>query len=46
LRGRYPLDGDRHLLVTVGLGNTSLPIRLGPVPEIVVCDVIGGGTTS
>lgn len=41
LAGRYPLDGGRHLLVSVGLGNSGLPIRLGPVPEILVCDVVG-----
>jgi uncharacterized protein len=42
LAGRYLLDDDRHLLVSVGLGNTGLPIRLGPISEIVVCDVVGG----
>ena len=41
LAGRYSLHCDRHLLVSVGLGNSGLPIRLGPVPEIVVCEVVG-----
>jgi predicted MPP superfamily phosphohydrolase len=43
LAGRFGLDRARHLLVSVGLGNSGLPIRLGPTPEIVVCDLIGPG---
>lgn len=46
LAGRFALEGDRHLLVSVGLGNSGLPIRLGPTPEIVVCDLIGAGTAT
>jgi hypothetical protein len=39
LAGRYCLDAGRHLLVSVGLGNSGLPLRLGPVPEIIICDL-------
>ncbi len=39
LAGRYRLDAGRHLLVSVGLGNSGLPLRLGPVPEIIICDL-------
>ncbi len=45
LAGRYRLQHGRHLLVSVGLGNSGLPIRLGPVPEIVVCDLIGDSSS-
>ena len=46
LAGRYGLEGDRHLLVSVGLGNSGLPVRLGPVPEVVICDLIGEGSAT
>jgi len=41
LAGRYALPPNAHLLVTVGIGNSGLPIRLGPVPEILVCELAG-----
>lgn len=41
LAGRYALPRDAHLLVTVGIGNSSVPIRLGPVPEVLICDLVG-----
>jgi uncharacterized protein len=44
LAGRYRLDHGGQLLVSVGLENSGLPIRLGPVPEIIVCDLIGPST--
>lgn len=42
LAGRYRLEGGRHLLVSVGLGNSGLPVRVGPASEVVICDIIGG----
>jgi len=39
--GRYELPGKRVLLVSVGIGNSGLPIRLGPTPEILLLDVLG-----
>jgi uncharacterized protein len=44
LAGRYALRGGAHLLVTVGIGNSSVPIRLGPVPEVLICDLAGAPT--
>jgi predicted MPP superfamily phosphohydrolase len=41
LAGRYALPGGARLLVTVGIGNSSIPIRLGPVPEVLICDLVG-----
>lgn len=41
LRGRFPLAGGGQLLVSVGVGNTLLPLRIGPQPEVLLCDVIG-----
>jgi predicted MPP superfamily phosphohydrolase len=45
LAGRYALPGGGHLLVTVGVGNSSVPIRLGPVPEVLICDLVAARTT-
>jgi uncharacterized protein len=39
LKGHYSLEGNRHLLVSVGVGNSGLPIRLGPTPEVLICEV-------
>jgi predicted MPP superfamily phosphohydrolase len=44
--GRYALPGGAHLLVTVGIGNSSIPIRLGPVPEVLICDLVGAASDS
>ena len=32
-------DGDRHLIVSAGLGASSIPLRIGTVPEITIIDV-------
>jgi uncharacterized protein len=42
LAGRYTLAGGGQLMVSVGIGNSGLPIRLGPTPEILICDLHGG----
>ena len=34
-------DGDRHLIVSGGLGCSGLPIRFGVPPEIVAIDIAG-----
>jgi predicted MPP superfamily phosphohydrolase len=44
LAGRYALPRGAQLLVTVGIGNSSVPIRLGPVPEVLICDLVGATT--
>lgn len=45
--GRYAYGhytaGDRHLVVSGGLGCSSLPVRLGVPPEIVMIEVGGAG---
>ena len=46
LAGRYELPGGAHLLVTVGVGNSSVPVRLGPVPEVVICDLVGASSAT
>ena len=38
-------EGDRHMIVSGGLGCSILPVRFGVPPEIVVVD-LGGGATS
>jgi len=38
-RGRYVVDGGGVLLVSIGVGCSSVPFRLFADPEIVVCDV-------
>ncbi|MEL7050009.1 MAG: metallophosphoesterase, partial [Pseudomonadota bacterium] len=38
-------DGDRHLVVSGGLGVSGLPVRFGVPPEIVLIEVGGGGET-
>jgi uncharacterized protein len=42
-RGRYDLDGGRVLIVSVGLGCSTVPFRAFAHPEILVCDVTGAG---
>jgi uncharacterized protein len=39
LAGRYQIEKDRVLFVSVGIGNSSVPLRFGPRPEILVCEV-------
>lgn len=47
-RGRFLLQPDRTLIVSVGLGCVVLPFRLFADPEIVVCDLttVPGGDTA
>lgn len=37
-------DGQRHLIVSAGLGYTGLPIRIGAPPEIVIARIAPGGS--
>lgn len=37
------VEGGRHLIVSGGLGCSSLPVRFGSPPEIVVADLGGSG---
>ena len=39
----HVVEGDRHLIVSGGLGCSSMPVRLGTPPEIVVVDLGAGG---
>jgi predicted MPP superfamily phosphohydrolase len=41
LYGRYRLAAEQHLLVSGGVGNSTIPIRLGVPPEVVICTVNG-----
>ena len=41
LYGRYLLAPDQHLLVSSGVGNSVLPLRLGAASEVVICTVNG-----
>lgn len=41
LAGRYTLDHGGTFCVSVGIGNSGLPLRFGPTPEILICDVRG-----
>jgi predicted MPP superfamily phosphohydrolase len=43
LYGRYQLAAEQHLLVSGGVGNSTIPIRLGVPPEVVICTVTGAG---
>jgi predicted MPP superfamily phosphohydrolase len=38
-RGRFQLEGDRTMIVSVGLGCVVLPLRVFAQPEIVICDL-------
>jgi hypothetical protein len=35
-------EGDRHLVVSGGLGTSMLPVRFGVPPEVVLIEVGGG----
>ncbi|MBX9845316.1 MAG: metallophosphoesterase [Xanthobacteraceae bacterium] len=35
------VDGERHMIVTAGLGTSGVPLRIGVPPEFVVIDVTG-----
>lgn len=39
--GRYTLPEDRILCVSVGVGNSLLPLRLGPRTEVLILDLEG-----
>jgi uncharacterized protein len=39
-RGRYRLDHGGVLLVSVGLGCSTLPLRLNSEPEIIICRIV------
>jgi predicted MPP superfamily phosphohydrolase len=39
--GRYPLPGGRVLCVSVGVGQSLLPFRLGPRTEVLLLDLVG-----
>lgn len=41
LYGRYELAPDQHLFVSGGVGNSTLPLRFGVPPEVVICTVNG-----
>ncbi|HYC32377.1 MAG TPA: metallophosphoesterase, partial [Gemmatimonadales bacterium] len=38
-RGRYALEGGRVLIVSRGIGCSTLPFRMFAPPEVVVCDL-------
>lgn len=42
-RGRYDLEGGAALVVSVGIGCSLLPFRTFSHPEIVLCELTGGG---
>lgn len=46
LAGRYQLRDGGALFVSVGIGNSGLPLRLGPTPEILLLDVFGRRTAT
>jgi predicted MPP superfamily phosphohydrolase len=39
----HKIERDRHLIVSGGLGCSSLPVRLGSPPEIVMIELGDGG---
>ncbi len=41
-RGRYALSDGATLIVSVGIGNVVVPLRLFTKPEIIVCTLTGG----
>jgi predicted MPP superfamily phosphohydrolase len=41
LYGPYKIGPEQHLLVSGGVGNSTIPIRLGVPPEVVICTVNG-----
>jgi hypothetical protein len=34
-------EGGRHLIVTAGLGTSTVPLRIGVPPEYAIIDVTG-----
>jgi hypothetical protein len=40
--GRFQLPGGRVLCVSVGVGQSLLPFRLGPRTEVLIVDLVGG----
>jgi predicted MPP superfamily phosphohydrolase len=45
-RGRFQLEQDRTMIVSVGLGCVVLPLRVFAQPEIVICDLATTGSSS
>lgn len=41
LYGAYELAANQHLLVSGGVGNSTIPVRLGVPPEVVICTIRG-----
>jgi predicted MPP superfamily phosphohydrolase len=39
----HKVEGGRNLIVSGGLGCSSLPVRFGSPPEIVMIELGGGG---
>ncbi|MFN9548204.1 MAG: metallophosphoesterase [Cyanobacteriota bacterium] len=39
--GRYSLAPDQQLCVSVGVGHSLLPLRLGPRSEVLILDLVG-----
>lgn len=37
----HVVEGNRHLIVTAGLGTSGVPLRIGVPPEYAIIDVIG-----
>jgi predicted MPP superfamily phosphohydrolase len=44
--GRYPLGPDQVLCVSVGVGQSVLPLRLGPRSEVLILDLISVPATT
>jgi predicted MPP superfamily phosphohydrolase len=39
VHGKFPIDGNGHLIVSRGVGCSTLPIRVNADPELVVCTI-------
>jgi uncharacterized protein len=39
VHGKFPIDGGGHLIVSRGIGCSTLPIRVNADPELVVCTI-------
>jgi len=44
-RGVYHLGGERRLFVSLGVGNSTVPMRLFAPPEIIHCRLTGRGSS-
>jgi hypothetical protein len=43
--GRYTLSPEQVLCVSVGVGNSLMPLRLGPRTEVLILDLVGVANT-